>query len=101
MNNQSQHITSYAEAYSCSCPPQIQTHKRAESNQSFSGRVQRRVCLREQSTVSRHGGAKTGALRLSGTLDDLANELAESAGMYAGGIMRERGTGVLMVEVVR
>lgn len=42
-----------------------------------------------------------GALRLSGTLDDLANELAESAGMYAGGIMRERGTGVLMVEVVR
>lgn len=50
------------------------SHKRAESNQSFNGRVQRHVCLREQSTVSRHGGAKTGALRLSGTLDDLANE---------------------------
>ncbi len=46
-------------------------------------------------------GPKAGTLRLGTILDDLANDWEERAGIYAGELMREWGTGALMSERIR
>lgn len=59
-----------------------------QSNQSFNGRVQHSVC-------------KSKLLKGAKREDNLAMDLAKSAGMYSGEIMRGWETGVLVMEAIR
>lgn len=59
-----------------------------QSNQSFDDRVQHSVC-------------KSKLLKGAKWEDNLAKDVAEGAGMYSGEIMREWGTGVLVMEAIR